>query len=179
MCIYMHVHVHVCYGNLGPPKILVLGTKFSGKMSPGGPILPENVDLCPKILVLPFACACAFSTRVESRCCKVSRKLLGWKDLWMLRVILLAKCSSIFSVANIAMERKGKKADDTEKALKFSVSSRGELFYRQKRKGKACSVNMCSSCKHFIWNPFLVNTQVDWAFSYRWGMMWQTKQTIL
>ena len=168
-----------CYGNLGPPKILVLGTKFSGKMSPGGPILPENVDPCPKILVLPFACACAFSTRVESRCCKVSRKLLGWKDLWMLRVILLAKCSSIFSVANIAMERKGKKADDTEKALKFSVSSRGELFYRQKRKGKACSVNMCSSCKHFIWNPFLVNTQVDWAFSYRWGMMWQTKQTIL
>ena len=111
-----------CYGNLGPPKILVLGTKFSGKISPGGPILPDNVDPCPKILVLPFACACAFSTRVESRCCKVSRKLLGWKDLWMLRVILLAKCSSIFSVANIAMERKGKKADDTEKSFEvFSV----------------------------------------------------------
>ena len=40
----------------------------------------------------------------------------------MLRVILLAKCSSIFSVANIAMERKGKKADDTEKSFEvFSV----------------------------------------------------------
>ena len=64
-----------------------------------------------------------------------------------------------------------------KKALKFSVSSSRDLFYRQKRKGKACSVNMCSSCKHFIWNLFLVNTQVDWAFSYRWGMMWQTKQT--
>ena len=43
-----------CYGNLGPPKILVLGTKFSGKISPGGPILPDNVDPCPKILVLPL-----------------------------------------------------------------------------------------------------------------------------
>ena len=42
-----------CYGNLGPPKILVLGTKFSRKISPGGPILPENFDPCPKILVLP------------------------------------------------------------------------------------------------------------------------------
>ena len=74
---------------------------------------------------------------------------------------------------------KGKKATIRKKALKFSVSSRGELFYRQKRKGKARSVNMGSSCKHFIWNPFLVNTQVDWAFSYRWGMMWQTKQTVV
>eukprot|EP00731_Ephydatia_muelleri_P020062 Em0012g887a len=47
---------------------------------------------------------------------------------------------------------KGKKADDTEKkALKFSVSSRGELFYRPKRKGKA---NMCSSCKHLYGIPF-------------------------
>ena len=37
----------------------------------------------------------------------------------MLRVILLAKCSSIFSVA---MELKGKKADDTEKSFEvFSV----------------------------------------------------------
>ena len=75
-----------CYGNLVPPKILVLGTKFSGKISPGGPILPENFDPCPKILVLPFACACAFSTRSESRCCKVFRMLLGWKDLRMLRM---------------------------------------------------------------------------------------------
>ena len=70
--------------------------------------MPENFDPCPKILVLPFACACAFSTRVESRCCKVFRKLLGWKDLGMLRVILLAKSSSIFSVANIEMERQRK-----------------------------------------------------------------------
>ena len=31
-----------CYENLGPPKILVLGTKFSGKIGPGGPILPEK-----------------------------------------------------------------------------------------------------------------------------------------
>ena len=31
----------VCYGNLGPPNILALGTKFSGKISTGGPILPE------------------------------------------------------------------------------------------------------------------------------------------
>ena len=44
-----------CYGNLGPPKILVLGTKFSGKISPGGPILPENFDPCPKVLVLPLS----------------------------------------------------------------------------------------------------------------------------
>ena len=152
-----------CYGNLGPPKILVLGTKFSGKISPGGPILPENFDPCPKILVLPFACACAFSTSVESRCCKVFRKLLGWKDLRMLRVIMLAKCSSIFSVRGKYCDGASKERKRTirKKALKFSVSSRGELFYRQKRKGKACSANMCSSCKHFIWNPFLVNTQVD------------------
>ena len=143
--------------------------------------MPENFDPCPKILVLPFACACAFSTRVESRCCKVFRKLLGWKDLRMLRVILLAKCSSIFSVRGKYCDGASKERKRTirKKALKFSVSSRGELFYRQKRKGKVCSVNMCSSCKHFIWNPFLVNTQVDWAFSYRWGMMWQTKQTIV
>ena len=89
----------------------------------------------------------------------------------MLRVILLAKCSSIFSVRGKYCDGASKERKRTirKKALKFSVSSRGELFYRQKRKGKA---NMCSSCKHFIWNPFLVNTQVDWAFSYRWGMMW-------
>ena len=102
--------------------------------------MPENFDPCPKILVLPFTCACAFSTRVESRCCKVFRKLLGWKDLRMLRVILLA---SIFSVANIAMERQRKESGRYgKKALKFSVSSRGELFYRQKRKGKA--ITFCS-----------------------------------
>ena len=51
----------VCYGNFGPPKILVLGTKFSRKICPGGPILPEKFDPCPNILVLPYACACAFS----------------------------------------------------------------------------------------------------------------------
>ena len=91
---------------------------------------------------------------------------------------LVGEVFEYLSVANIAMERQRKESGRYgKKALKFSVSSRGELFYRQKRKGKACSVNMCSSCKHFIWNPFLVNSQVDWAFSYRWGVMWQTKQT--
>ena len=34
---------------------------------------------------------------------------------------------------------KERKRTMRKKALKFSVSSRGELFYRQKRKGKACS----------------------------------------
>ena len=46
----------------------------------------------------------------------------------MLREILLAKCTSM------AMEPQGK---ESEGALKFSVSNKGELFYRQKRKGKA------------------------------------------
>ena len=79
-------------------------------------------------------------------------------------MILLAKCSSIFSVSGKYCDGASKERKRTirKKALKFSVSSRRELFYRQKRKGKACSVNMCSSCKHFIWNPFLVNPQVDW-----------------
>ena len=50
---------------------------------------------------------------------------------------LLAKCSSIFSVANIAMERQRKESGRYgKKALKFSVSSRGELFYRQKKEGQ-------------------------------------------
>ena len=111
----------MCYGNLGPPKILVLGTKFSGKISPGGPILPENFDPCPKILVLPFACACAFSTRVESICCKVFRKLIGWKDLRMLRVILLAKCSSIFSVSGDGASKERKRTIRKKSFEVFSV----------------------------------------------------------
>ena len=40
----------------------------------------------------------------------------------MLRVILLAKYSSIFSVANIAMERQWKESGHTEKSFEvFSV----------------------------------------------------------
>ena len=46
-------------------------------------------------------------------------------------------------MANTAMERQRKESGRYgKKALKYSVSSRGELFYRQKRKGKA--INFCS-----------------------------------
>ena len=106
---------------------MVLGTKFSGKISPGGPILPEIFDPCPKILVLPFACACAFSTRVESRCCKVFRKLLGWKDLRTLRPgdLVGEVFEYLLSGKYCDGASKERKRTIRKKALKFSVSSRG------------------------------------------------------
>ena len=61
----------------------------------------------------------------------------------MLRVILLAKCSSILlSGKNCDGASKERKRTIRKKALKFSVSNKGELFYRQKRKGKA--ITFCS-----------------------------------
>ena len=102
--------------------------------------MPENFDPCPKILVLPFACACAFSTRVESRCCKVAARMEGSSDVEsdlvgeVFEYLLSGKyCDGV---------SKERKRTIRKKALKFSVSSRGELFYRQKRKGMA--ITFCS-----------------------------------
>ena len=54
----------------------------------------------------------------------------------MLREISLAKCASGKYCDGASRERKRKKA------LKFSVSNKGELFYRQNRKGKASTFRM-------------------------------------
>ena len=71
----------------------------------------------------------------------------------MLRVILLAKCSSIFSVRGKYCDGASNERKRTirKKALKFSVSSRGELFYRQKRKAR----QICAAVVNIIYGiPF-------------------------
>ena len=53
----------------------------------------------------------------------------------MLRVILLAKCSSIFSVANIAMERQSRESGRYGKKL-LSFQCRVEESYSTGKKGR-------------------------------------------
>ena len=57
----------------------------------------------------------------------------------MLREISLAKCVSGKYCDGASRERR---RAIRKKALKFSVSNKGELFYRQKRKGKASTFHM-------------------------------------